>query len=73
MIGAIGSLVSGIGINLLSDRLIKKFSALKDQKAVQHLTNTLREWETQFELEHDVTIVTKGDSTIPESSKFLII
>lgn len=60
MFNAIGALGSGIGTNLLSDALVKKLEALKDQKAIQHFSETLHEWKMRFEQENDGTIVTSG-------------
>lgn len=56
--GAISSLGSGIGTNLLSDVLLKKLAAFSDQKAVQNFKEALYKWEIQFEQENDGTIVT---------------
>ena len=61
MFSVIGALGSGIGTNLLSDALVKKLTAFKDQKVVQHFYETLHEWEIHFEQENDGTIVTSGD------------
>ena len=61
MFSVIGALGSGIGTNLLSDALVKKLTAFKDQKVVQHFYETLHEWEIHFVQENDGTIVTSGD------------
>lgn len=49
MLDTIGAFGSGIGTNLLSDSLSKKLEAFKDKKAIASFTQSLRDWEVEFE------------------------
>ena len=49
MLDTIGAFGSGIGTNLLSDSLSKKLEAFKDKKAIASFTQSLRDWEIEFE------------------------
>lgn len=60
MFSTISALASGIGTNLLSDVLVKKLDAFKDQNAIRHFIETMHKWEIRFEQENDGTIVTNG-------------
>ena len=58
MLDTIGAFGSGIGTNLLSDSLSKKLEAFKDKKAIASFTQSLRDWEIEFEKQNDGTIIT---------------
>lgn len=60
MLDTIGAFGSGIGTNLLSDSLSKKLEAFKDKKAIASFTQSLRDWEIEFEKQNDGTIITNG-------------
>lgn len=60
MLDTIGAFGSGIGTNLLSDSLSKKLEAFKDKKAISSFTQSLRDWEIEFEKQNDGTIITNG-------------
>ena len=60
MLDTIGAFGSGIGTNLLSDSLSKKLEAFKGKKAIASFTQSLRDWEIEFEKQNDGTIITNG-------------
>ena len=60
MLDTIGAFGRGIGTNLLSDSLSKKLEAFKDKKAIASFTQSLRDWEIEFEKQNDGTIITNG-------------
>ena len=70
MLDTIGAFGSGIGTNLLSDSLSKKLEAFKDKKAISSFTQSLRDWEIEYELS-DVFSPEKAKNTYRVRNAFL--
>lgn len=57
--------LASAGLGLLTDvflteNIVNKLSAFNDKKSVERFVNAIKEWEIEFEQQHDGTIATSG-------------
>ena len=57
--------LASAGLGLLTDvffteNIVNKLSAFNDKKSVEQFVNTIKEWEIEFEQQHDGTIATSS-------------
>ena len=57
--------LASAGLGLLTDvffteNIVNKLSAFNDKKSVERFVNAIKEWEIEFEQQHDGTIATSS-------------